>query len=610
MDLVRASLDAVVAVDDEGRVVELDEAAQTLYRVDDAALGRALGELIATPAGPIDWRGRLEHARRHGSWSATELQQLAVDHRVWVRVELETAGEGGFRLKVRPAHGREVLAALGRDRADLLVEAFERGGVGAWFDDTLASRQEWSPSTCQMLALPDGESPNHEQFFARVHPEDQMPLARAIQGAVVSGGSFSAGFRVQGGDGTTRHVETFGEVVHDERGQAICALGGARDCTNEVEMRARIDELQRELERAQRLDALGRLAGGVAHDFNNLLTVVLGSCEFLRLRGLSEADTEIIEQIVEATTQGSELTRQLLAYTRKQPMQLKPVALDPWIDSNGGLLSRLIPESTELRFALDAAGAHVLADSAQLFQVLSNLVSNASQAAAGPGLVRVHTGFVEGDCERVSLSVSDDGPGIDPAVLPHIFEPFYTTKPVGDGTGLGLSTVQGIVEQSGGSVNVESVLGHGTTFVVSLPVCEPETVRDAASGRGGLVSSSHRGALILVVEDQDLLRTLAARALEEEGYRVLTARDGREALDIVGGGRERPALLLTDVVMPRMDGPSLASRLRELHPDQRVAFMSGYPAGLAEPGATGAVLRKPFGISELLQFVRGALDGA
>jgi len=383
------------------------------------------------------------------------------------------------------------------------------------------------------------------------------------------------------------------------------------DTAGELERTARErEQLAEQLRQSQKLEAIGRLAGGVAHDFNNLLTVVTGNLAAIRdeLPEGSEGRA-LAAEIDDAVERATALTRRLLAFGRRQPMAPRPIDLASHADGMRRVLARLLGESVTLTLDLRASPAVVLADPAQLEQVLLNLVSNARDALPRGGTVRLATAWATGPDgkRRVALSVEDDGPGIPPEIRGKIFEPFFTTKAEGKGTGLGLATTYGIVRQHGGTIEVDSTPGRGACFRVVLPEADegaavaatPE--RPAAERRGG--------GTILLVEDERLVRDVAARVLERQGYRVLAAGSGARALELLR--RHAVDLLLTDVVMPGTDGCDLARLARAERPGLRVLFVSGYSDDeLARRGlgdGEAAVLHKPFTPEELGERVAEAM---
>ena len=380
-------------------------------------------------------------------------------------------------------------------------------------------------------------------------------------------------------------------------------------------------EVEDELRQAQKMEAIGVLAGGVAHDFNNLLTAILGYCELaLREPELTPRVRSQIEEIQRSGRRASGLTRQLLAFGRKQVLAPRLLDLNEVIAGIGGMLRRIIGEDIRLHTRTTPGLWRVRADRSQLEQVLVNLAANARDAMPSGGDLTLATANHDEDPALeglhpgpwVALTVADTGVGIDPGIRERIFEPFFTTKDVGKGTGLGLASVYGIVHQSGGHVRVESELGAGTVFHVHLPaVLEPvpgESLEDPVPSD----TASPRGRTILLVEDEPQVLELAREVLLAEGYRVLHAGDGAAALRLGAGGTGSLDLLLTDMVMPGLSGPELFSQLRVHRPGLRVLYISGYSeeaianrSGLVREGP---LLEKPFTPGELLRQVTQALN--
>jgi signal transduction histidine kinase len=376
--------------------------------------------------------------------------------------------------------------------------------------------------------------------------------------------------------------------------------------------------LEQQLRRAQRLESIGRLAGGIAHDFNNLLGVIIGHCELLELRGPEpEHHARHVECIRGAAERASALTRQLLTFSRRLPYLPEVLDVATVVSAVSQMLERLLGEHVELR--IEAAPlCFVKADRAQLEQVLVNLAVNARDAMPRGGTLWIRAGARELGVppaagmkpgRYVGISVEDTGSGIDAGTLPYIFDPYFTTKPVGHGTGLGLATSLEIVRQSGGHIDVASEPGRGSQFTILLPACSEPPRAAAATSRGELVRGSET---ILFVEDDQALRDVAAEILREAGYRVLAAADGEEALRCAAD--DSPIdLLISDVVMPSLGGHQLWTRLRAQRPELRVLFSSGYneevlfQQGIAE--AALPCLRKPYSTDALLSRVRASLDG-
>ncbi len=371
---------------------------------------------------------------------------------------------------------------------------------------------------------------------------------------------------------------------------------------------------------------MGELAGGIAHDFNNLLTAIVGATEDLRIRAAGRpqdlADLDLVRQSAE---RGASLVRQLLAFGRQQTLQPRVVALNDAISATATLLRRLLGARVVLTLALEEPGRQVLIDPTQLDQVLVNLAVNASQAMQQGGALTIATGHAlrlsAGKCggdvippgRYVTLSVTDNGPGIPPEVLPRIFEPFFTTKRDTGGTGLGLSTVHGIVRQSGGYMSVSSAAGQGTRFDILLPRHEEATWQAALPQAAALpvAPAPRRSAsrTLLLVDDEVPVRTLVERVMVRAGWQVIAAGSAEEALELVEAGDLAPALacVISDVAMPGMDGPALVRALRCLQPDLPAILMSGYAEQSLRKSLQAAdicFVSKPFSMGDL----RAALD--
>ena len=385
---------------------------------------------------------------------------------------------------------------------------------------------------------------------------------------------------------------------------------------------AALERSQEQLRQAAKMEALGRLAGGVAHDFNNLLGVILGGAE-LALRGLpaERAERRYLDEIIETTKHGAALTRQLLSFSRHPVAQKRPLVLNPAVLELVEMLARIIRQDIEITLDLaeDLGAARI--DRGQLEQVLLNLTLNARDAIAGPGRIRVATANLEVNPERerlfpetpagsyVTLTVSDNGCGIDDDVLSRVFEPFFTTKTGSAGTGMGLTTVYGIVHQASGSIEIVSKVGEGSTFRICLPRVPPEpSVSDARSS----LRPPPRGAGdILLAEDNVALCRLVARQLSSSGYQVVETNSALEALELGRNSERDFDLLITDVIMPGLRGTELARELRAVRPDLQVLLISGYANGAddtptADPGFR--LLEKPFTADDLLRAVQELLE--
>jgi two-component system cell cycle sensor histidine kinase/response regulator CckA len=420
---------------------------------------------------------------------------------------------------------------------------------------------------------------------------------------------------------TWRHRKKDGTIIHIEaRGHDLLFEG--RDArlilVTDVTERLRLEE---QLRQSQKMEAVGRLAGGIAHDFNNILSVILTCGENLLVDNPSGPSREDTEEIVKAGQRAAQLTRQLLMFSRSQVLEPKVVDLNEVLTGMDRMLQRILGADVELVSVPAAALGKVLVDPSSIEQVIMNLVVNARDAMPNGGKLTMETGNAALDEAfarehlgvkpglHVMLAISDTGTGMDRATLARVFEPFFTTKGVGRGTGLGLSTVFGIVQQSGGTVWVQSEPGKGTSFKVYFPRVEAETDR----ARSRLPPAARSGTeTILLVEDEDQVRAAARGILARNGYNVIEARNPGEAITACDTLEEPIHLLLTDVVMPRLSGPELAKRLAGARPEMRVLFMSGYTDdSILRHGvldAKVAYLQKPLTTESLTAKVREVLD--
>jgi signal transduction histidine kinase len=431
------------------------------------------------------------------------------------------------------------------------------------------------------------------------------PLQGLVAGVRALGqGDFSYPLESSGGDEVTEVTDAF------------------------IRMRASMESAQKEqkqleerLRQAHKMEAVGRLAGGVAHDFNNLLTIIRGNSDLLIDReGSDDFHRRCLEQIQNAAGRAVSMTRQLLAFSRMQVLQPRVIELNTVVAEMGKMLPRLIGEHIEYSFSPEPKLATVKADPGQIEQVILNLAVNARDAMPEGGKLSVRTSNVSvNESEAVKrppmipgkyalLSVTDTGHGMDDATRAHIFEPFFTTKEIGKGTGLGLATVYGVVKQSGGFIWVISSPGEGTTFEIYLPQAVGVASKPEQAGPSDIPRGSET---VLVVEDEAGVRELACQFLRVKGYNVIEAKDGPEALEIAGRHPGTIHLLLSDMVMPKMNGGELAGRLRGIRPDIRVAFMSGYSefsrGDLGRGFPDAPILQKPFSPASLVEIVREGL---
>jgi PAS domain S-box-containing protein len=497
------------------------------------------------------------------------------------------------------------------ERLDLALEAAS-GAVWDW--DLQTGHVYWDPRWGRLLGYEPGElSADIDEWDRRIHPDD-VPSVRRALAAHVEGRRpvYECEHRLRAKDGTWKWMLDRGKVVSwDAEGRARRLVGTLTDLSD----RRRLEE---QLAQAQKMEAVGQLAGGIAHDFNNVLTAILGTSELI-LAELDAGDPhrEDLEEIKRSANRAASLTRQLLAFSRRQVLQPRVVDLNAVVTNIDRMLHRLIGENITLELNLARDLGRVRADPGQIEQIIVNLAVNARDAMPGGGRLMIDTLNVrdergDGDASAeggyVMLAVRDTGVGMDAQTKTHLFEPFFTTKERGRGTGLGLATVYGIVRQSGGFIRVASELGQGALFRIYLPRVEPAPSDEAETAAAARLSTDRGVGTILFVEDEEPVRKLGQRILEREGYTVLAAEDGDEALRIAEVHPGPIHVLLTDVVMPGMNGVDLARRVEPLRPGLRVMFTSGYPEtergqhGTLERG--GAFLQKPFTPEELTRRIR------
>ena len=430
---------------------------------------------------------------------------------------------------------------------------------------------------------------------------------------------------ISGSLGEERAIETLksGATDYVLKHRLSRLVPSVRRALDEVAAQRERKHLEEQLRQSQKMEAIGRLAGGIAHDFNNLLTAIIGYSQLLLCR-LNEDDPMRmeIEEIEKSGRRAASLTSQLLAFSRKQVIQPKVLDLNAVISDLDKMLRRVIGEDIELLNVLDRTLAPVKMDPGQVEQIIMNLAVNGRDAMPQGGRLTIETRNVEFDEHftdsnvlippgtYVLLSVSDTGCGMDLETQLQMFEPFFTTKPTGKGTGLGLSTVYGIVKQSGGDISVYSEPGRGTTFRIYLPMARERA--ESIPAESTIVAASPSSETILVVEDEETVRRLAREVLKMQGYTVLEARDGLEALAICDQQDMTIDLMLTDVVMPRISGPKLIKRALSIRPEMRIVCMSGYTDtsmldhGEFDPSIP--FLQKPFTPGALARKVREVLD--
>jgi two-component system cell cycle sensor histidine kinase/response regulator CckA len=496
--------------------------------------------------------------------------------------------------------------------------------LGTWSWDAATDAATWSEAMFDIYGLDSTPpAPTLTEQAALYTPASYKRLIEAVAEAMETGVPYELDIEFVRTDGEHGWLRAIAAPLVDPEGRRTGLWGSVQDISERRRDEDQRLHLEAQLARAQRLESVGRLAGSVAHDFNNMLTVILGHAE----RALAEAPPEDplrtdLQAIRQAADRAADLTRQLLAFARSQPASPAVIDLNPTVAGVLTMLTRLIGEGIELAWRPGEGLAPVRIDPTQVGQILTNLCINARDAITDSGRIVVATGhasFDEAFCDRnpdyrpgdyVQLAVSDNGSGMDAETLTHIFDPFFTTKELERGTGLGLSTVYGIAQQNEGFVRASSEPGVGTTLSVYLPRqdASPDPMREEAPSR----ASQRGGATILLVEDESAILAMATRALEGQGFVILPAGTPTEALHIAAAHPGVIDLLLTDVIMPEMNGRVLADELRSTRPDLKVLFMSGYTSdvvtGHDTPGSDASFISKPFHLRALTETVREILD--
>jgi len=616
--LIEQATDAVFIVGSDGKIRDANRAAEENYGWDHEALvGRHVAGLRPEDQRHIA-RANLEAAGREGRLVFEGEHVRADGSRFPVEVSTRLVNIPGDSVHLSIVRDITV-----RKRAEANVTR-----LNAELEEALAWQRQIFEGSRDAVFVSDEQARfvavnhaateltgySHEELLAMgipdLHDEPDLAAYRAFHRRILDGERILSEAPIRKKDGGKVAVEFNNSLV---------AIGGRRFMHTAGRDLTERRQLEAQLVQAQKMEAIGRLAGGVAHDFNNLLTVIQGYGELVRDSLSGDPRHESMEELLKAAGRATSLTRQLLAFSRKQVLEPKVVHLGEIVRETGRMLERLIGEDIAVSLGAHDDLATVKADPGQIEQVVLNLAVNARDAMPSGGQLTVSVGSLtmatplDGFPDQlpagrwVLMTVEDTGSGMDAETLSHAFEPFFTTKERGKGTGLGLSTVYGIVRQSGGRVQVSSVPGRGTSFQIYLPRSDEKTT----SGPRPSAGSSLGTETVLVVEDEAAVRNLVKAVLERKGYVVLVAEDGAAALDLVDTHTGVIHVLLTDVVMPGMNGRDLAVRVRERRPAIKVVFMSGYTADVptelvTEGGA--AFLSKPFNERALTMKLREALD--
>jgi PAS domain S-box-containing protein len=611
--------EAIMVKDLDGRILYWNKGAEKTFGWSAAeTLGRKAEDFLHADA--VGFHNARTALLAAGAWKGEQAGHTKDGHDVvvesWWTLVRDQEGRPKSILAIHTdiTERRQAVETL-RAAEERTRFALTSAHLGIWDMDCKTGTVRWSEAIeAQYGVAPGAFGGTFEAFIECIHPDDRASVLETVGKALKSGGEFAVSNRAIWRDGTVRWLSGAGRILLDEQGEPVLGVGISQDVT---ERRT----LEEQFLQAQKMEAIGRLAGGVAHDFNNLLTVILGFCEMLLAAGDSDDPRRAdIEEIQKAGTRAAGLTRQLLAFSRKQIIEPTRLDLNIVIAGMQVMLERLIGEDVQVRLDLRPKLAGILADQGQIEQIVLNLVVNARDAMSNGGTLTIATDNVDLDDQYavthtgvqpgpyVALTISDTGTGMSPEVQARLFEPFFTTKEVGKGTGLGLATVHGVVTRSGGHVNVTSEVGKGTSFKVYFPRTDAaQRVVDAPTS----VAPRTGAVTVLVVEDSDGLRALVGRMLQSQRYTALVAANAEEALRLFD---DNPSIdiLLTDVVMPGRSGPELTTELIKRRPALKVIYMSGYTHeaivhhGVLEPGII--FLHKPFTAEALGAKIGEALD--
>ncbi len=487
---------------------------------------------------------------------------------------------------------------------------------GLWDWDLVSGACYFSPRWKELLGFAEEELPDRiDSFFSRIHPDEEALVRGALEAHLSQRVPYDVEMRLFTKSGFYLWFRCRGQAEWNERGEAVRMAGATSDITERWQM-------EEQLRQSQKMEAVGQLAGGVAHDFNNILTVIAGYATILKMDLLGKKEqAEVIEQIVTATERAAQLTRGLLTFSRKQPMAPLRIDLGEIVLQVEKFLARIIGEDIQLQTEILPVPLPVLADKSQIEQILVNLAANARDAMDKGGRFTIATGLQEvddgslrghqlGACGRYAvITVVDTGRGMDAETQKRIFEPFFTTKELGKGTGLGMAIVYGIVQQHKGFIKLESAPGQGTTFSIYLPIVdERQPARVEAADQSAPVAGCET---ILLAEDDPGVRSMVELVLKQFGYQVLVASDGQEAVEMFAANRARIGLILMDIIMPNKNGVEAFAEIRELQPEVKALFISGYTAEFIQSrGMQEGVdlLMKPVQPMELLRRVRSILE--
>lgn len=599
-EMLTFTSDFVSLLDEEGTIVYVNRV-DTRHRLEDV-----VGQPVVQMVVPAD-RGRLQSALQDvlGARNPTELSVCGLSGRT-LRVRLSPLIRKDRvlgALVIGTDQGNQRNHQLQQERLSMILEG---SGMGQWTWNVATNQVVWDENTKRIYGFDlNREDISYEDVLAATHPADRDFAHQHVQTALKTGHYAPVEIRILV-DGEVRWIQSMGRVVKDAEGRPTDFLGAITDISQERRRREKMKQ-------AERLETMGRLAGTVAHDFNNLLVALLGNLELARTEEDERERTALLAEATEVCERGADLTRRLLAFSQREPVQCGSLELNPFLLEMERLLTRLLPESVVLTVELPPEAWWIRADPGQLQHVVINLALNARDALPeATGHVSLTARLSPDDETWVMLEVRDSGEGIQPDQLEQIFEPFFTTRL--QGTGLGLASVRDRMREQGGEVAVSSTLGVGSVFQLFLPRTQPDpSVASPAFEASRPITPAGRGRTLLVAEDQPEVRKTVCRVLEQGGFRVLEAADGAEAKDLFIRASPQIEACLLDVRMPRVSGFDVASFVQAHNPRIPVVLTSGYTEGFDPSTWLGAgperfFLQKPYEPRELLDLLRHALS--
>ena len=634
--LFDSASDGIVVHDLDGSILEANSALRSsLGLAPQEPLGLSVADVCA-PEAAVTYMAEIEQLQNRGRL-VLEMSLMAGNGTL-LPVEVtarfvESAGQRVVMAIFRDISERKQAESALRTSQAQLEAAMDLAGLVNWEFDVTSGVFTFSDRFYALYGttaeIEGGHEMPAEVYASRfLHPDERHVVANEVEKAIETSDPDYRAYmehRIVRRGGEIRNIVVRYAITKDEHGRTVKTHGANQDVTERKRIEEALAQAEEQLRQAQKMEAIGQLAGGIAHDFNNLLTVVVGSASLL-LEDMLPDDPrrKLISDIKDTGDRAANLTRQILAFSRRQVLRPEVLSLNEVVGTIRPLLRRTLGEDIDLVYSLATDLALTEVDPAQMEQVLMNLAVNARDAMPGGGRLAIETANVTLDAEYVRvnpwvepgiyvmLAVSDTGCGMDAATVDRVFEPFFTTKEPGRGTGLGLSTVYGIVKQSGGSIAVQSEPGHGSAFRIYLPVAQRAA---SARERHGPETQASRGGTetILMVEDEAGVRELLVQVLARAGYRVHAFGSWGELVAQIDRQEVTPDLLLTDVVLPEgVDGRAVAERMRERYPGLLVLFMSGYTRqAMTKSGRLDSdvdFLQKPFEPQTLVQKVRDMLD--